>query len=331
MFMGDRRRKENLVEYGFRLPCALDNRPLTFAEFEARIGRALYVSATPGPWEREKAGGVTAEQVIRPTGIVDPPVLVRPATRQVDDVLHEVRKRAEAGERVLVTTLTKRMAEELTEHLSEVGVKARYLHSDVTTLERAEILRDLRLGVFDVLVGINLLREGLDLPEVSLVAVLDADREGFLRSETSLVQVAGRAARNVHGTVVFYADKETGSMRRALDEMDRRRAQQVAWNTEHGVTPASIVRAVRDTVGAVYADRDYVDLTGIDAATGEGDADLGKRRDAAERAMREAAKAMRFEEAAKHRDEMRRIEAMLLRVGGAAEPAAGAPPPSDAK
>jgi excinuclease ABC subunit B len=318
MFEGDRRRKENLVQNGFRLPCALDNRPLTFAEFEERIPSAIHVSATPGPWEREKAGGVSAEQVIRPTGIVDPPVLVRPATGQVDDLLHEIRARAAKGERVLVTTLTKRMAEELTEHLAEVGVKVRWLHSDVTTLERAEILRDLRLGVFDVLVGINLLREGLDLPEVSLVAVLDADREGFLRSETSLVQVAGRAARNVNGVVLFYADRETGSLRRALDEMERRRTQQRAYNAEHGVTPSTIVRAVRDTVGAVYAERDYVDLTGLDALP-EGEADDRKallaRRDAAERDMRRAAKEMRFEDAARFRDDVRRIEALLLKVG----------------
>lgn len=317
MFVGDRARKQTLVEYGFRLPCALDNRPLTFSEFEERLADVLYVSATPGPWERQKAGGISAEQVIRPTGIVDPPVSVRPATGQVDDVLHEIRGRAAKGERVLVTTLTKRMAEELTEHLSEVGVKVRYLHSDVTTLERAEILRDLRLGVFDVLVGINLLREGLDLPEVSLVAVLDADREGFLRSETSLIQVAGRAARNVNGTVIFYADRETGSMRRALSEMERRRAQQVAYNQEHGITPQSVVRAVRDTVGAVYAERDYVDLSGLDALPeGKGDREsLAARRDAAEREMRKAARDMRFEDAAKHRDEMKRLEALLLKAG----------------
>jgi excinuclease ABC subunit B len=320
MFQGDRARKENLVEYGFRLPCALDNRPLTFAEFEARIGTALYVSATPGPWERGKAGGVSAEQVIRPTGILDPPVLVRPARHQVDDVLHEIRGRAAKGERVLVTTLTKRMSEELTEHLAEGGVRVRYLHSDITTLERAEILRDLRLGVFDVLVGINLLREGLDLPEVSLVAVLDADREGFLRSETSLVQTAGRAARNRDGLVILYADAETSSMRRALAEMERRRRVQSAWNEAHGVTPQTVVRAVRDTVGAVYADRDYLDLTGLDRERdGTGDrgdrAALERRRVEAERAMRDAAKAMRFEEAARQRDEMRRIEALLLRAG----------------
>jgi len=319
MSVGDRVRKETLVEHGFRLPCALDNRPLRFAEFEGRVPRALYVSATPGPWERAKAGGIAAEQVIRPTGIVDPPVVVRPARTQVDDVLKEIRIRAARRERVLVTTLTKRMAEELTEHLSEVGVKVRWLHSDVTTLERAEILKDLRLGVFDVLVGINLLREGLDLPEVSLVAVLDADREGFLRSETSLVQTSGRAARNRNGMVIFYADAETGSMRRALAEMDRRRATQTAYNLEHGITPQSVVRSIRDTVGEVYADRDYVDLTGMDRASA--DADLGdraaleRRRTEADQAMRKAAKEMRFEDAAKHRDDMRRIESLLMKVG----------------
>ena len=323
MFEGDRSRKTTLVEHGFRLPCALDNRPLTFAEFEARIPSALYVSATPGPWERGKAGGVSAEQVVRPTGIVDPPVLVRPARHQVDDVLREIRVRAEKGERVLVTTLTKRMSEELTEHLGDVGVKVRYLHSDVTTLERAAILKDLRLGVFDVLVGINLLREGLDLPEVSLVAVLDADREGFLRSETSLIQTAGRAARNAHGTVIFYADTETGSMRRALDEMERRRQHQRAYNEAHGITPRTVVRAVRETVAEAYADRDYVDVTGLDRgadAALDDRAALLKRRAEAEALMREAAKALRFEDAAKHRDDVRRVDALLVRLGVGDDP-----------
>ena len=326
MFRGDRVRKETLVEYGFRLPCALDNRPLQFAEFEARIPRMICVSATPGPWEREKAHGVSAEQVIRPTGLIDPPVSVRPARNQVDDLLHEVRIRAAKKERVLVTTLTKRMAEELTEHLSEVGVRVRYLHSDVTTLERADILKDLRLGVFDVLVGINLLREGLDLPEVSLVAVLDADREGFLRSETSLVQTAGRAARNVDGQVIFYADTETRSMKAALSEMARRRTIQSAYNAEHGIVPKSTERAVRETVGEVYADRDYVDVTGLDRPGPVGSKDLEARRKAAEVDMRKAAKEMRFEDAAKLRDEMRRIELQMLRLGdekGAVEPEPG--------
>ena len=317
MFQGDRSRKTTLVEHGFRLPCALDNRPLTFAEFEVRLPMVLHVSATPGPWERAKAGGIDAEQVVRPTGIVDPPVIVRPARHQVDDLLGEVRLRTARNERVLVTTLTKRMAEELTEHFADVGVKVRYLHSDVTTLERASILKDLRLGVFDVLVGINLLREGLDLPEVSLVAVLDADREGFLRSETSLIQTSGRAARNAGGTVIFYADAETDSMRRALAEMERRRKHQRAYNEEHHITPTSVVRGVRSTVAEAYAERDYVDLTGLDreeADAGSDRASLERRRADAEKRMREAAKAMKFEDAAKARDEMRRLDAELLRL-----------------
>ncbi len=324
MHAGDRSRKQNLVDYGFRLPCALDNRPLTFAEFEERIALALYVSATPGPWERAKAGDAVAEQVIRPTGLVDPPVEVRPARGQVDDLLAEVRATVAKGERVLATTLTKRMAEELTEHLGEVGVKARYMHSDVTTLQRAEILRDLRLGVFDVLVGINLLREGLDLPEVGLVAVLDDDKEGFLRSETSLIQVSGRAARNLEGRVIFYADRATGSMTRALFEMARRRGIQGAWNKEHGVTPRSVVRAIRDTVGAVYAERDYVDVAGL-VSPGMSERDprpLPERRDDLERRMRAAARELKFEDAARLRDELKRVETLLLKAGESAERAA---------
>jgi excinuclease ABC subunit B len=323
MWHGDRRRKQNLVEYGFRLPCALDNRPLTFEEFEARIDRAVYVSATPGPWERGKAGEAVVEQVIRPTGLVDPEVEVRPARGQVDDVLAEVRARAARNERVLVTTLTKRMAEELTEHFGEVGVRARYMHSDITTLERAEILRDLRLGAFDVLVGINLLREGLDLPEVSLVAVLDADKEGFLRSETSLIQVSGRAARNLGGRVILYADQRTGSMDRALAEMDRRREIQRAFNERHGITPRTAQRGIRDTVGKIYADRDYVDLATVPAAAGEGEdaRSLEERRADLDRRMREAARALRFEDAARLRDEMRRVEALLLVAGESREAA----------
>ncbi len=320
MYFGDRRRKENLVEYGFRLPCALDNRPLTFEEFEAHVGQTIYSSATPGPYEREQAGEAVVEQVIRPTGLVDPEVVVRPARGQVDDLLGEVRGRIERGERVLVATLTKRMAEELTEHLSEVGVKARYMHSDITTLERAEILRDLRLGVFDVLVGINLLREGLDLPEVSLVAVLDADKEGFLRSETSLIQVSGRAARHIDGTVILYADRETRSMTRALGEMSRRRERQRAFNEEHGITPRSVERGVRDTVGQVYAARDYVELASLDdeieSLAGD-QRDLAGRRKDLDARMREAARELRFEEAARLRDEMHRVEALLLKGGAA--------------
>lgn len=318
MCHGDRSRKKNLVEYGFRLPCALDNRPLTFEEFEAHVGPTIYLSATPGSYEREKAKGAIVEQVIRPTGLVDPEVIVRPARTQVDDLLGEIRGRIDRGERVLVGTLTKRMAEELTEHLGEVGFKARYMHADITTLERAEILRDLRLGVFDVLVGINLLREGLDLPEVSLVAVLDADKEGFLRSQTSLIQVSGRAARNVAGTVLFYADRETKAMESALREMARRREIQKAFNEKHGITPRTVRRAVRDTVGQVYADRDYVDLAKL-AAEGEGLSEdhrsLVERRVDLETEMRKAAKDLRFEDAARLRDEMRRVEALLLRGG----------------
>ncbi|MFM8980014.1 MAG: excinuclease ABC subunit UvrB [Planctomycetia bacterium] len=317
MHAGDRRRKQNLVDYGFRLPCALDNRPLTFAEFEERLPLALYVSATPAAWEREKAGGEVVEQVIRPTGLVDPPVEVRPARGQVDDLLAEVRRVVARSQRVLATTLTKRMAEELTEHLGEVGVKARYMHSDVTTLQRAELLRDLRLGVYDVLVGINLLREGLDLPEVGLVAVLDADKEGFLRSETSLVQVAGRAARNVEGRVILYADRRTESMDRALAEMDRRRLRQLAFNQAHGIVPRSVVRAIRDTVGAVYAERDYVDVAGL-APAGAGGRDarpLPEQRDDLERRMRAAARELKFEDAARLRDELKRVEALILHAG----------------
>jgi len=316
MFPGDRRRKENLVAYGFRLPCALDNRPLTFSEFERAIHHAIFVSATPGRYEREVAGCHVAEQVIRPTGLLDPPVEIRPARSQIDDLLGEVRTRIERAERVLVTTLTKRMAEDLTEHLTELGIKAQYMHSDITTLQRAEIIKDLRLGVFDVLVGINLLREGLDLPEVTLVAVLDADKEGFLRSETSLVQVSGRASRNVDGRVIFYADTRTGSMDRALGEMDRRRVKQRAYNEEHGIVPRTVTRAVRETVGAAYAERDFVELAR------EGDPVLdddglppAEKRAQLEREMLAAAKDLRFEEAARLRDALRRLERRLLATG----------------
>ncbi|MDR2154193.1 MAG: excinuclease ABC subunit UvrB, partial [Burkholderiaceae bacterium] len=245
MYNGDRARKQTLADYGFRLPSALDNRPLKFAEFEQRMRQAIFVSATPADYEKEHAGQVV-EQVVRPTGLVDPEVEVRPATHQVDDVLHEIRLRTGQGERVLITTLTKRMAEQLTEYLADNGVKVRYLHSDIDTVERVEIIRDLRLGAFDVLVGINLLREGLDIPEVSLVAILDADKEGFLRAERSLIQTIGRAARNVHGKAILYADRMTDSMRRAIGETERRRARQIAFNAEHGITPRGIVKQVRD-------------------------------------------------------------------------------------
>src|SRR6186997_3014708 len=265
MYHGDRSRKEVLVAYGFRLPSALDNRPLNFEEWEGRANQLLFVSATPGPYELSKAQGVVVEQIIRPTGLIDPPIEVRPVKGQIDDLLQEIRARAGNGERVLVTTLTKRMAEDLTQYYQELGVKVRYLHSDIDTLERIEILRDLRRGEFDVLVGINLLREGLDLPEVSLVAILDADKEGFLRSAGSLIQTSGRAARNVNGRVIMYADTVTDSMRGAIAETDRRRALQQAYNVEHGITPQSIVKAIDDVLSNLY-DRDYGTVPAADAA-----------------------------------------------------------------
>ncbi len=306
MWHGDRSRKQNLIEYGFRLPSALDNRPLTFEEFEHRVNQAVYISATPGPYELTKSAGVVVEQIIRPTGLVDPEVEVRPVKGQIDDLLHEIRRRAEKNERVLVTTLTKRMAEDLAEYYSEVGVRCRYMHSEIETLERIKILRDLRKGEFDVLIGINLLREGLDLPEVSLVAILDADKEGFLRSSGSLIQTIGRCARNLEGRAILYADKMTDSMQKALDETNRRRAIQRAYNEEHGITPESIVRPLDMTLVGV-ANADYVDLT--NEAEGlpefrsqdELDAFIAKL----ESDMREAAKRFEFEQAARLRDTIR--------------------------
>ena len=303
MWHGDRSRKQVLIEYGFRLPSALDNRPLSFEEFEHRVNQAIYVSATPGPYELTKSAGVVVEQIIRPTGLVDPQVEVRPVKGQIDDLLHEIRHRAELHERVLVTTLTKRMAEDLAEYYSEVGVRCRYMHSEIETLERVKILRDLRKGEYDVLIGINLLREGLDLPEVSLVAVLDADKEGFLRSSGSLIQTMGRCARNINGRAILYADTMTDSMRKAIDETERRRALQEAYNREHGITPESILRPVEMSLAQVVQ-ADYADFSqsadGIPDFKSQDDLDAYIAK--LETEMREAAKHFEFEQAAKLRD-----------------------------
>ncbi len=319
MFNGDRARKETLIEYGFRLPSALDNRPLKFSEFEEHMGLTIYTSATPGPYEMQHALQV-AEQIIRPTGLVDPEVEVRPTKGQVDDLVGEIRKRVENGERILVTTLTKRMAEDLAEYIQELGIKVHYLHSEVETLERIGILRDLRLGVFDVIVGINLLREGLDLPEVSLVAILDADKEGFLRSDTALIQTIGRAARHINGRVIMYADRITDSMKRALDETNRRRAKQVKFNQEHGIIPVSIHKAIRDITDQLSAEGREKAM-----AVGEAKAEYKARREKdkfsqtelqrliaeMEKQMKESAKNLEFEKAAAIRDEMYELKALL--------------------
>jgi excinuclease ABC subunit B len=310
MWHGDRSRKENLIQYGFRLPSALDNRPLKFEEFEQRVNQVIYVSATPGPYELTRSAGVVVEQIIRPTGLVDPPVEVRPVKGQIDDLLHEIRERVKRGERVLVTTLTKRMAEDLAEYYSEVGVRCRYMHSEIETLERIKLLRDLRRGEFDVLIGINLLREGLDLPEVSLVAVLDADKEGFLRSSGSLIQTVGRCARNVFGRAILYADRVTESMQRAMDETSRRRAIQQAYNEQNGITPQTIVRPVAMSLAGI-AEADYVDVT--EGSDGLPDFKSQEELDAyiarLETDMRESAKKFEFEKAAKLRDTVRDLRA----------------------
>ncbi|MCK6591946.1 MAG: excinuclease ABC subunit UvrB, partial [Polyangiaceae bacterium] len=320
MYRGDRARKETLVEYGFRLPSALDNRPLKFEEFEEHYSRVLFVSATPGEYELTKTGGVVVEQIIRPTGLIDPEINVRPVAGQVDDLLGRIRERTKQGDRVLVTTLTKRMAEDLTEYYTELGVRVRYLHSDIDTLERVDILRDLRRGEFDVLVGINLLREGLDLPEVSLVAILDADKEGFLRSPRSLIQTIGRAARNVRGEVVMYADRHTEAMKYAIGETNRRREKQTAYNVEHGITPATVVKAILDlspTSGA----RDYYAVPKGPAKADGGkhvEVDLAERIEELRQEMFAAAENLEFEKAARLRDQLRMLKGDAAALDGEA-------------
>ncbi|MEY3913331.1 MAG: hypothetical protein RL509_1375, partial [Pseudomonadota bacterium] len=319
MYNGDRARKTTLVEYGFRLPSALDNRPLKLEEFERRMRQLVFVSATPADYEKQHTGQVV-EQLVRPTGLVDPRVEVRPAVHQVDDVLQEIRLRVDRQERVLITTLTKRMAEQLTDYLTDNGVKVRYLHSDIDTVERVEILRDLRLGTFDVLVGINLLREGIDLPEVSLVAILDADKEGFLRSERSLIQTIGRAARNQEGMAILYADRITDSMRRAIDETERRRQRQIDFNREHGITPRTIVKRVRDLIDGVYSEKATQEAERRDLERSQyemlDEKDLAREVKRLEKLMLEHARQLEFEQAARVRDQLARLREQVLGGSG---------------
>lgn len=326
MYKGDRSRKENLVEYGFRLPSALDNRPLKFAEFEAIAPQTMYVSATPGKYELERSSDEVVEQVVRPTGLIDPVIEVRPVATQVDDLMSEVRLRVEQGERVLATTLTKKMAEDLSDYLDEHGLKVRYLHSDIDTVERMEIIRDLRLGEFDVLVGINLLREGLDMPEVSLVAILDADKEGFLRSDRSLIQTIGRAARNVNGKAILYADTITGSMQRAMDETERRREKQIAFNEEHNITPQGLNKSITDVMdlgqGPAKQSKSSASNAVAEVAAGydprtvvvKDTKALMKDIEGKEKAMVEAAQNLEFEKAAQLRDELAELREQLKRA-----------------
>jgi excinuclease ABC subunit B len=315
MYNGDRARKTTLVEYGFRLPSALDNRPLKLEEFERRMRQLVFVSATPSDYEKTHSGQVV-EQVVRPTGLVDPQVEVRPATHQVDDVLQEIRIRTVKSERVLITTLTKRMAEQLTDYLGDNGVKVRYLHSDIDTVERVEILRDLRLGVFDVLVGINLLREGLDLPEVSLVAILDADKEGFLRSERSLIQTIGRAARNLEGRAILYAERMTNSMERAIGETERRRNKQIAFNLANGITPRGVVKGIRDLIDGVYSEKSDKESMRLEIEQAKlqdmSEKDVAKEVRRLEKQMMEHARNLEFEQAAATRDQLGRLRALTF-------------------